>query len=106
MILDLIIILITALLRLFSLILTPLNFFPPEISEAIGAFMGNFAYLHGIFPIVPVPEMSGLVSTVGILTVFGWSIKFLVYFYIVKLVLWLFGFIPFFKQNKMPKASK
>lgn len=106
MILDIIIIFITALLRLFAVILTPLNFFPPEIAQAIGNFFGNFAYLHGFLPIVPVPEMSGLVATVGILTVFGWMIKFIVYFYIVKLILWLFGFIPFFKHKSMPRASK
>jgi hypothetical protein len=106
MIFDIILLFLSFLLGLFADLLSVFNFFPEEISTAIAQFFGYSGYLQGILPIVPDPTVEGLAGTIGILTVVGWSIKFLAYFYLVKILLWVFGFIPFFRHKEMPSSRK
>lgn len=69
---------------------------PSGMTTAINQYVAYLHYLQGIFPIVPVPTMTGLVATTGIVTIFDFSLKFLLAWYSFKLVLFLLNAIPIF----------
>lgn len=89
--------------RLFGLIEFAL---PEEVTTAASDWMGNLAYTQGLFPLVPNPNMTGLAGSIGILNIVGYGLQFIVAWYLIKLILFAFGLIPWFgKHVDLPEAG-
>jgi len=80
---------------------------PSSIITAFENFFSYFAYAQGILPIVPNPGAGGLWGSVGLLTILGYGLQFLVLWYTVKLILFVFGLLPFVgKHSPLPGHSQ
>jgi hypothetical protein len=85
-----------AILQIFILPLSLLNIIlGPEIQTAVAWAFSKVAVLQGAIPIFPDPELSGLVKTIGLLTIVGWAIQIIYGLFLFKLVWWGLSKIPF-----------
>jgi len=96
MLTDIFLFIIGLLLKIFVFLASTIQFITPTwIEEVITSAFSYIGILNGIFPIYPHPEMTGLVSTVGILTILGTLLYIVYYYYVFKLLLLVFHFLPF-----------
>lgn len=80
---------------------------PQPIFDAITTAFGYVRMADGLLPLLPDPTLSGLPSTMGLLTIVGWTLQFIVAFYLIKLLLFVVGLIPFFgKKISLPQATE
>lgn len=64
---------------------------PQQFVDAVGYFVSKLAYI------------SGFINVPDILAAIGWLLTFITYWYIVKLILWVFSLIPWFGKSISPK---
>lgn len=104
MITDVILFIVGSFLKLLVSLFSLVSFTIPDwIETAIGNAFEYVAVLNGVFPIFPNPAFTGLAGSVGLFTIVGAFLQFLVAWYLIKLVLFVFGLIPWFgKHSKLP----
>lgn len=66
---------------------------PSWLNDGINTIFHGSGWLDTIFPIFPHPEMTGLVATIGIMTMFGWLLVLIGYAVLVLLVYWAIRFL-------------
>lgn len=95
MLTDLFFFLIGILLKTVVLVLSLITFPIPEaFTTAITEYVSYLSYAQGILPLLPNPSATGLWQSVGMLTLLGYGLQFIVVWYLLKLVLWAFSLIP------------
>jgi hypothetical protein len=77
---------------------------PVWVGTAINTAVGYLGVLDGLLPLWPRGDMDGLVSTVGIMTIFGWLLSMATAYYVFKLVVWVWNKVPFMKAIESPAA--
>lgn len=93
MILDALILVVSAILFVLVQIFSLVSFvIPDNVQNAITYFLGHFAYLKGVFPIDTLFTALGVYAT------------FTTLMYIFKVVHWAYGHIPWVgKHKKLPE---
>lgn len=67
---------------------------PDKVEEMIDYFLSPLSYL------------SGIVNLPALMSVISFLISFFVAWYIVKIVIWTIGMLPFGKSVNIPKSGK
>jgi len=105
MILDIIFHLLAVLMNLFSAIFQGIGFvLPTFLITGIHTAFGYLNYVGGLFPLHADSTRSGLWHDVGLLNIFVLMVEALVLMYLVKLCLWIYGFMPWSKhEHRLPR---
>lgn len=104
MITDVLLFIVGAIVSVLSGIFSGLSYaIPSVIQNVIGTALGYISYFNGFFPIYPNSSFSGLANTIGIFTIVGYYLQFILVWYLVKLALFVFHMIPWLgKKLEMP----
>ena len=94
MIIDVLLLFLITILGILSALLTGLNFaIPADISNSIEMLIAYTGYFSGIFPIDTLFQAFGIILN-------AWDLM-----YLVKLIIWILGFIPTIGHNRFPATN-
>lgn len=76
-----------------------INFILPTwITSTLTSVMGGSGILNTVVPMYPHPAMAGLVATIGLMTIFGWTVILMGYLIVLslayKLIKIIIGILP------------
>jgi hypothetical protein len=72
------------------------SIFNTSFNTAVSQYLAYAYYVQGVLPIFPDNSMTGLASTVGMFTIFGYGLVFLTVWFSFKLVLLVIRMVPIF----------
>jgi len=100
MITDVLIFVLGGFVQVVAFLFSAIGFLvPSQFQTAIAQYVSYFSYAQGILPVVATPGMSGFAGSMGLLTILGWGLQFIAAWYLLKLVLFVFGLIPWLGKN-------
>jgi len=106
MILTAVLYLLSIVLELIRGFIAVLTFFiPTVIQNAIGEYISYARYIDGVLPMLPHPEMSGIVHSIGLLNLFAYALQFVYAMFSIKVILWFVGYLPWLNHPdiELPK---
>lgn len=79
---------------------------PDTVETAVNQIFDYVRSVNGLLPMLPDSDLSGFASTIGLLTIGGYMLQFIVAWYLIKLILFVFALIPWFgKHVEIPKGK-
>lgn len=84
---------ITAILGTFSLAI------PNYFEDAITQYIQYLGYAQGLVPITATTGYTGFAGDFGLFDLFGYALVFLVFWYGIKILLWIYAMIPWIGKH-------